>query len=484
MKYYLLIALTLALLILWPLHAPSTWYPMHDSTHLTRLNLITDTINSGQFPPIWAEGINNGYGYPLFHFYAPLFHFLSYAIHVLGFGLATSLKLALLLATLAGAWGMLKWAGRRGRLAGTLASAAFILSPYGALNLYVRGAYSEYLSLMLLPWVFLSLEYLNTRKQVIIAAIMLSLFFLSHNLVPILATPLIIIWALANNPTRLKNLFLTALLAFGLTAWFLLPVLVERSFTQTDLVAKTTNYGLHFVNPAQIWNSTWGFGGSAPGVEDGMSFKLGKLQLLLAGLGVIMAIKKRSHIGLLLGFASLFYLYLATPLSRPLWDILPVLQMVQFPWRALGVSSVLLSWLVGYAVARILPRPFRLLISVCLIGALLALNLKYFSPQSIISPPDTSRDIASVVPEYMPRWMKNVPTTPALPLERAYYPTWKVLLDGHSVPTSVDESGILTYPNPDNSTNIQLIQSHTPLQKFAYAITLFTVLLTIIYAKH
>ena len=36
-----------------PILGPA-WYPMHDSTHLTRLAITTDTITSGQFPPTWA----------------------------------------------------------------------------------------------------------------------------------------------------------------------------------------------------------------------------------------------------------------------------------------------------------------------------------------------------------------------------------------------------------------------------------------------
>lgn len=474
-KLVLATFILIAYLIFRPIMS-DVWYPMHDSTHLTRLALLTDTINSGQFPPIWAEEINGGYGYPLFHFYAPLFHLVSYAIHMLGFSLVASLKLTLFFSFLIGAWGMLKWAG-------VVGSVAFILSPYGALNLYVRGAYSEYLALMLLSWVFISLKRLTTNKQVIFAAISLSLFFLSHNLVPLLATPFILIWSILNNKSHLKNLLITAFLAFGLTAWFLLPVLFERSFTMTDAVAKTTNYALHFVNPAQIWNSVWGYGGSAPGVEDGMSFKLGKLQLLLAGIGMIMAIKKRSRTGILITLSTLFYLCLATPLSRFLWDNLPVLQMVQFPWRSLGVVSVLMAWLVGYGMSNIHFRPLRLGLAVLIITALFALNLKYFVPQTLIVPPNPARDIASVIPEYMPRWMPTPPLSPAGPLERAYYPTWKVLVDGQSVPTSANESGILIYENPTNSQNVQLIQSHTPLEKFAYALTLFTILLTIIYAK-
>ncbi len=368
----------------------------------------------------------------------------------------------------------MKWAG-------TVGAVVFILSPYAALNLYVRGAYSEYLALMILPWVFLALERLTNRKQVIIAACALSLFFLSHNLVPLLAAPFILVWALFNNKSHVKNLLITAILSFGLTAWFLLPVLLERGFTQTDVVAKTTDYALHFISPAQIWNSTWGFGGSSPGVEDGMSFKLGKIQILLAAVGVIIALIERSSPAMLITCATIFFVFLATPLSRFLWDGLSVLQMVQFPWRSLGLVSILMSWLAGYAMGNIRSRPLRLGFTILIIGSLLTLNLKYFVPQTLIAPPSPQRDIASVVPEYMPRWMPTPPLPPAGPHERAYYPTWKVLVDGRSVPTSPNESGVLTYDNPTNSQNVQLIQSHTNLEKISYLLSLLTFLTLLLY---
>ena len=55
---------------------------------------------------------------------------------------------------------------------------------------------------------------------------------------------------------------------------------------------------------------------------------------------------------LLLG--SLIAVFMITPLSRPLWDHLPLLPFTQFPWRFLSVASFFLALLAGALVL-----PFR-----------------------------------------------------------------------------------------------------------------------------
>src|SRR5919106_1264408 len=47
---------------------------------------------------------------------------------------------------------------------------------------------------------------------------------------------------------------------------------------------------------------------------------------------------------------SLISLFMALPLSRPLWRILPVLQQIQFPWRWLAVFSMAGSLLAAACI--------------------------------------------------------------------------------------------------------------------------------------
>ena len=288
-----LFAIILALVILWPIRQSGAWYPMHDSTHPARVILMSWTLSSAQIPPVWAGIINGGFGYPLFHFYAPLFHSVATGLSMLYFYPTTAIKITLFISVAVGSLGAYYFAKRWGRSAAIVSAVAFALSPYLASNIYVRGAFSEYLSITIIPWVLLTSERLKSWKQSLIASVLLSLFLLSHNLIPILVLPMIFIWMVYHNHLNLRWIITTFVITGLLTAWFLIPLIFERHFTQADSIARTTTYSLHFVTPGQIWNSTWGFGGSALGVEDGMSFKVGKIQIILGLAGVIFALFKK-----------------------------------------------------------------------------------------------------------------------------------------------------------------------------------------------
>ena len=56
-------------------------------------------------------------------------------------------------------------------------------------------------------------------------------------------------------------------------------------------------------------------------------------------------------------------------------------------------------------------------------------------------------------------------------------------IDGQLVPTEPSVSGLLSYPNPTQSTNIELIQSHTNLERLGYTLTILTLMALFIYAK-
>lgn len=494
---FLIIALLIAWLILRPILPTGAWYPMHDRTHPERIALMQSTMLNGQFPPIWADTINGGYGYPLFHFYAPLFHLFT---SLIGFNFylplpTTALKITLIVATLTGVMGIMLFSRRWGRVAATVSAFAFAMSPFMAIELYVRGAFSEYLSLCLLPWVFLATESLSSRSKIALAGVSIALFVLSHNLIPVLALPMVLIWMLYHNKGQAHRVAWTILLSIGLTTWFTLPLIFERQFVRADKIARNTNYALHFVEPWQLWNSTWGFGGSTLGIEDGMSFKLGKLQIILGITGLLLAFIKKKKSLILIGGFLMFALYLATPYAKVVWDALPTLQLVQFPWRSLGIVVVLLSLLAGFAVSRLPSRPLRVLLAMIVIVTLWKLGGQYFKPQEITTSPmdkveqfssDQISDIAPVIPEYMPVWFTGkggvLPNEAAvdetgdrLLIGQAYYPTWKAYVNGQQVELQPDKNGLVSIDLPIEDHVLELKPSHTNLEYVAYTLTLLSV---------
>lgn len=482
-------AAMLAVCVLWPIKTSGDWYPMHDSTHPARVYLMSQTIRSGQFPPIWAEGINSGYGYPLFHFYAPLFHMSATALWSVLAPVTSAIKAVLFISMSVGVLGVMTFAKRWGRLAALVAGFAFALAPYIAVNVYVRGAFSELLSICLIPWVFLATEKIKTIRNMIMASAALSLFVVSHNLIPILVLPMVAIWMLYHNRSQLKLLTGAIALSALLSAWFIGPLIFERHFTNADDIARTTEYAKHFVEPWQTWNSTWGYGGSAQGVEDGMSYKLGKLQIILGLTGLMAAVINRKKSLIVIGLCMVSAWLLATPLTRGVWDASRTLQIVQFPWRTLGVVTLFLAILSGYAVSQVRIAAIRAVLAAGVCLAIVGLNYKYFAPQQItyssldkkeISPADVP-DIASIVPEYQPRWFA-LPEEPSqesfleendkIIIQRAYYPTWEVQVGGVKVPVSPSQQGLLAIPLISGEREIVRRQVHTPLERSAYMVTL------------
>lgn len=98
----------------------------------------------------------------------------------------------------------------------------------------------------------------------------------------------------------------------------------------------------------------------------------------------------------------------------------------------------------------------------------------------------TIKDITQVVPEFAPRWLSqdNQSVAGSTIIERAYYPTWKVILDSRKVKTFPSQDGKLAFLNPSSSSNYSYFQSHTQLENIASLISLVAIIIwTIIYVK-
>lgn len=491
-KVILGIFILISVLIFRPL-INNSWYPVHDSTHMARAYLLEQTLSMGQFPAIWASQLNDGAGYPLFHFYAPLMTYLSLGFKLLTGSYFLGIKLTLILATLFGMIGMYYLTRKWGRVAGIVAASSYALLPYAAVNLYVRGAFAEYLSMALLPWVFYSWTNINTRGKQLFAALITALFLLSHNLIPLITFPFLLVWALLNRPAKLQSWILPVLLTLGLSAFYLLPLLFERSFVQADSIARTTNYSLHFVAPSQLWDSAWGYGGSAAGIEDGMSFKVGKIQLILAILGVFLIFIRSKRQELFFVFALIISLFMATTYSSYIWSGISLLSIVQFPWRFLVLGGFFVSVLAGYGATYLHHQKKEIWLVPFIVAILLVFNLKYFLPQSTFKEnisDFTSQKyldtLPSIIPEYAPSWLAvesaKKPSSTVLPY--LYYPTWEIMVNGQKV-SIYPTDGYLSFDNPSSSVDYTVRQVHTNLENFASIISLITLIgMIIVYVKN
>ncbi len=420
-----------------PLFHPG-FFSMHDDQQVIRLAELDHALTSGQFPVRWVSRLGFGYGYPLFIFYPPLVYYLGEFFHLLGASFILSTKFVFALAFLGAAYSMYRWAKYRfGTIPAVVAALFYTYAPYHAVDAYVRGALAETFSFVWLPTILLTLDHLSHQltstprtsrfhrrllKSGLILSLLYSLLMITHNLIVLPFSFIIGLYLLATAirlpSRRLFFLLFTSIFFFlglGLSAFFWIPALAEKQHTLVDSVLLTQgySYSLHYIKPYQLWNSIWGYGGSAPLNEiDGFSLKIGKLHLVLASLVGFVSLTllisprmkklKPTFLFLVASFLILFFsAFMTTRYSSFIWDHFPPFHYIQFPWRFLTFTNLFSSLLAGASVwllsqfinhIKTLPQkisPFFILSFSFLIISLLFLpNLKLFSPSTYLNVSD------------------------------------------------------------------------------------------------
>ena len=416
----------------------SGFYPMHDNEQIARLFDLDQAIRSLEIPPRIAPNLGFGYGYPFFNFYPPFAYYVGEVFHLLGFGFIVSTKLMLITGFLLSALFMYLFAKDFfGRIGGVVSSVAYTYASYRALDVYVRGAYAEFFSFVFLPLIFWSLHKLSRTNRLVyllIGSLGIAGLILSHNLVTLMFAPFIVVWVtylIFISKKRLRFLIFSAaaiILGFGLTSYFWLPSYVERSYTLINiLTTELANYSLHFVCVYQLWDSMWGYGGSIPGCYDGISFEIGKVQIILSvvafGLAALTIIKgkhKEKTVPILIfTFFLLACAFLMIKYAKPLWDVLTPLWYIQFPWRFLLIASFATAFLSGSVLSFIKNERIKIGIGVLIIIFLIASNMSRFIPQRFFNATDnyyTNMEMlrwetSSLAYEYVPNGIQTKKTS-------------------------------------------------------------------------
>jgi len=397
-----------------PLLAPGYFLGAHDARHTVFfLNNFDQCIREGVLIPRWSPDFALGYGYPVFLLYSPLAYYVAEVFHLLGAVLTDAVKWTFGLAFLLSGWGMYGL-GRRlfGRAGGLLAAVVYVYAPYHLLDIYVRGSLAEFLALGVLPWVFWTFTLAVERgraRDVAWAAAAYALLILSHNPTALLATPLLAAWVLfeaafrrgAAGMLRAAGRALgAAILGVGLTGFFLVPMFLERRFVpMTQWTSGSYDYTKHFVYLSQFLSPFWGFGYAGEGTADQMSFQLG----LAAVVGFVIACiwgwrgGRRGGLAFFVA-ATVVLVLLMTPASAVLWGLLPLVALVQFPWRLLALTTLTLAVVCAAVPGAIFEGEGRRgapLFYLALLATVLA-SLPYAEPQHTPRDPRAEQPVAVV----------------------------------------------------------------------------------------
>ena len=338
-------------LLLWGFPAGHDW-----GWELVRIVEYKEAFASGQLLPYWAVDLYGGWGSPIFLFYAPLFSALASTGAVLFGSILAGPTVTLIVLTMISAFLIMRMMsalpredGAHPKAAGRVAAYVYVLQPYLLADLLIRNANAEYAALCLLPLVFYGVFRLRGRPGpgALLLAGGLGLVILAHNLTALIAVGLaLLLTVVLYLPARSGRQLVLAgggmSLGLLLAAWFWIPALVLTGHVRPGLLVQG-RYDFHenFLDFA----SMWGFGDY---------FSAGLVSPLILIMTLALAASSRLRLSdwnrrLYWCFlvCSLLTVLLQTAISRPAWEVTPLLPLFQFPWRLMGPLALLTATLGG-----------------------------------------------------------------------------------------------------------------------------------------
>jgi len=510
-----------------PLLRPAMTCSDDGGHYLIRFVELDHCLRQGVPWPRWTPDLVYGYGYPLFNFFPPLSFYPAELFHLLGLSFAQAWNAALALYILLTGMTMYLFAKDVfGETAAWVAAVAYMYAPYQLYNALNRGNLGEALALPLLPlilWAFRRLIIRGETRYLVASALSYAALILTHNVISLVFTPVLLLYAIAlwllkrrttrsprvsdqgiggsvgrpsanlKMPRALSLAAAALLLALGLSAFFWLPAFLEKQWVKIHLAYTPAgmNYHYNFLSLGELFSLPLPVHTALMNPAPPRS--LGMVQSALALLAVIGCWgfkdrEKRLHV-LFFSFVLISLIFMVLPQSVAVWDHLPLLEYVQFPFRFLGMASLAAALLDGAAIYLLSSRltfdvsrftfhassfKISLLIPATILAVevlIIALSLPWLYPRycyttkglSIANLARLERSLgvigATSAGEYLPIWVKQVPSGSSMEaMYRAGSPIERL------EPSSLPEGAVLKSANYGLTSADILIDSPQPFQ--------------------
>lgn len=414
--------------------------------HIFRLVEFDKCVQSGELPCRWAPDAGLGYGEPLFNFYGQFVYAIGEVYHLLGGSIIDSVKFLFIL-SLAGSGLSMFFLSKRiwkNNYSALISSVLYVYAPYRAVDVWVRGALPEAFSFILFPLIVLFIDkYLKERKlrDVLLFSLSLSVLIISHNLSVVLLAPFLIAWIVFrkySNKNRKDLLIIGSAGIFSvlISAFYIIPLITEAKFI--NLQSTITGYfdfHNHFVTSWELFISNfWGYGASVWGPNDGLSLAIGYLQWILpAATFVILLLKKqitKNREFLLLFILGWFYIFLTHNKSTYIWEHIPFMAYIQFPWRFLGMVVFCFSLASGY-LAEIFGK-WKIFLTILICIGVIWLNAPFFKEDIWYTVSDSYyttgtewiRQRTASIGDFWPALGHKIPGAPSDGTYINYFPGW------------------------------------------------------------
>jgi hypothetical protein len=318
--------------------------------------------------PRWSEWANHGFGEPRFIFYPPLSWMLGAGLGFVVPWNAVPGVFVVLVQTLAG---MCAFALARRVLperAALFGAFCYAVNPNALLIVYLRSDFAELLASAVFPLLFLVAFELTGMLEkrthtfsrgIGLFGIIFAMVWLSNAPAGVLASysvPLLFVWAAVTEKSWLPLARGAAgiALGFALAAFYIVPAAYEQRWVN---ITQALSAGL-LPQENFLYTQT---GDSEHNLFNWVASSTAVLMILLTGAAALAA--RRGMVGeeerserrklwgalLLLSAAATLLMFRATAI---LWNALPELRFVQFPWRWMSILAVAFMVFLGAAASR------------------------------------------------------------------------------------------------------------------------------------
>ncbi|MBI2420749.1 MAG: hypothetical protein HYV38_01565 [Candidatus Levybacteria bacterium] len=426
-----ILAILFCLLISIPVILPyfhAGYFPTHDGEWaVVRLGDMFRTLRDFQFPVRYSGNLNFEYGYPLFNFTYPFPYYLGVILHFLGMGFIDAIKILFAGSVVFSSFFMFLASRNlwKNTWAGIFSSILYVYFPYRIVDLYVRGSIGESLSFVLFPLLFyLAIKLISKSSFLLIGGIgiCIAILIMTHNIMTVLFMPLFLIFisiqTFFKSKKAIKPFFISTFLGFGLSSFFWIPALFEKSNILLSQIP-IADRNLYFVNLSQFIFPKWAYG--VPIDENGFSYQLGLAHLAVFTVVIssllFSLVKNKKYfkeystkiVGVLT-IVTVFFGFLLFKPSDFLWRNVPFLSEINYPWITLGILGFLVSLSAGFLFKHALGKYAAVSLGIIAIFTV----LPYAKPQFYINKGDdyylTNNATTTSSNELMPLWVRKIPS--------------------------------------------------------------------------
>lgn len=361
-KYRVLLIALVAVLAVVPIVLFGVFNGADLIQHMQFSEALRSAFGRGDYYPSWSSDENLGYGSLDVRIYPPLTSFSLAFARIFTGSWHASIITVLLIFTLTGGVGAYLWAREFVREHYAVwAGVIFVLMPYRLFEIHNSSLYAEFIGCSLLPYCFVFLTRVvrnGSWRSVVGLGVSYGLLIFAHLPTTVLGSIALFVYALVilrpkNRPSTLLKLASSVALGLMASSVYWSKMVTEMAWVR---IAKQWpndyfDYHNHFLltSLSLDGNQLW-------------FYSLFLLFSILISIGPIVAAARYRGEAPSLRLRGpevilIISALMTTPLSRPVWAVLPFLHEVQFPWRWLTIVS-----LAGAVVTSIgIPHMVRLL---------------------------------------------------------------------------------------------------------------------------